>query len=494
MTPVPVPDLLPDPLPDLLPDLLPDPVPGAVPGAVGAEAEVEVEVEVDRGTWPDARFPGTSPLPLSNSTEPGHGTLSDARFPDPRLARRRVVVTGLGVVSCIGIGPVEFTAGLRAGRSGVAPITAFDTTGFAHSNGCPITEFDAADWVYHAPLPELGRAARFAAAAGRMAVLDSGLAPAKLRAARCQISVGTTDGEAHDLDRLAAASVSQQPVEPGARLSRLARRSSAARLSAAIAHELELANAEVVTIGTACSAGNYAIGNGLDAIRYGEADFALCGGADAICRKTFTGFYRLGTIAPDSCRPFDADRKGILTGEGAGVLLLESLDSALARGAKIYAEVLGYGLNCDAHHPVAPLGTSVAHCMALALDDAGVKPDEVDLISAHGTGTRANDATETRAIRDVFGPRPPRTVSLKSMLGHSMGAASALGAAACCLAITHGFIPPTINHRQTDPECGDIDCVPNAAVDAELGVVVNNGLAFGGNNAVVVLGKPEGLR
>lgn len=416
------------------------------------------------------------------------------------LDRRRVVVTGLGVVSCIGIGPVEFAAGLRSGRSGVAPITAFDTSGYAHSNGCPVTGFDPADWVYHAPLAELGRASRFAAAAARMALLDSGLAPAKLRAARCQISIGTTDGESHDLDRLAAASVSTTSVPhdesatPPSRLSQLARRSRAARLSAAVAQELELPDAEVVTIGTACSAGNYAIGNGLDAIRHGDADFAICGGADAICRKTFTSFYRLGTIAPDCCRPFDADRKGILTGEGAGVLLLESLDSALARGAGIYAEVLGYGLNCDAHHPVAPLDTSVARCMALALEDAGVKSAEVDLISAHGTGTKANDATETRAIREVFGPAPPRTISLKSMLGHSMGAASALGAAACCLALTHGFIPPTINHERTDPDCGDIDCVPNTAVDADLGVVVNNGLAFGGNNAVVVLGKPERLR
>jgi 3-oxoacyl-[acyl-carrier-protein] synthase II len=411
---------------------------------------------------------------------------------DAGPGRRRVVVTGLGVVSCIGIGPVEFAAGLRAGRSGVAPITAFDTTGYAHLNGCPVSGFDAADWVRHAPLPELGRASRFAAAAGRMAVLDAGLAPAKLRAARCQISIGTTDGESHDLDRLTAASVSG--VDPESRLSRLARRSSAARLSTAVAHELELTNAEVVTIGTACSAGNYAIGNGLDAIRCGEADFALCGGADAICRKTFTSFYRLGTIAPDCCRPFDADRKGILTGEGAGVLLLESLDSALARGAEIYAEVLGYGLNCDAHHPVAPLGTSVARCMALALDDAGVKAEEVDLISAHGTGTRANDATETQAIREVFGAAPPRTVSLKSMLGHSMGAASALGAAACCLALAHDFIPPTINHRRTGPDCAGIDCVPNTAVPAELGVVLNNGLAFGGNNAVIVLGRPERMR
>ncbi|MHA6761113.1 beta-ketoacyl-[acyl-carrier-protein] synthase family protein [Streptacidiphilus sp. PAMC 29251] len=404
-------------------------------------------------------------------------------------ARRRVVVTGLGAVSSIGIGQAEFSAGLRAGRSGVSPITAFDTTGYAHANGCQVLGFRPEEWIHRVPVADLGRAGRFSAAAGRMALEDSGLTEQDLRAVRCQISVGTTDGESFDLDRLTAAEVAGGPE---AMSPRLTRRIASTRLSVAVARELGLTDAEVLTVGTACSAGNYAIGNGLDAIRAGEADIALCGGADAVCRKTFTAFYRLGTIAPDCCRPFDADRQGILTGEGAGVLLLESLDSALARGARIYAEVLGYGLNCDASHPVAPNQASVARCMDLALADSGVKPEEVDLISAHGTGTKANDITESRAIRDVYGDRPPRTVSLKSMLGHTMGAASALGAIACSLAITHGFIPPTINHRSTDPECA-IDCVPNQAVAADLRIVQNNGLAFGGNNAVVVLGRHDQL-
>ncbi len=212
-----------------------------------------------------------------------------------------------------------------------------------------------------------------------------------------------------------------------------------------------------------------------------------------MCRKTFTGFYRLGTIAPEVCRPFDVNRQGILTGEGAGVLLLESLESALARNARIYAEVLGYGLNCDAYHPVAPNQDSVAQCMQLALDGAGVKPEDVDFVSAHGTGTKANDVTEARAIRQVFGDDTPRTVSIKSMLGHSMGAASALSSIACALAITEGFIPPTINHVETDPEC-NVDCVPNEAIEADLRVVQNNGLAFGGNNSVVIFGKYEAVR
>ena len=397
----------------------------------------------------------------------------------------RVVLTGLGVVSSIGTGVEEFDAGLRSGRSGAKPITVFDTEGFDRTNGCEVVGFEPRDWVRTLPVETLGRATQFSVAAARMAIGDAGLTLPDLRDRRGLISIGTTDGESYDLDRLVQTEVERGPehLDPVG-----AARIPASRLSAAIAQELGLVDVEAATIPTACAAGNYAIGYGLDAVRAGEVDFALCGGADAMCRKTFAGFYRVGTIAPDRCQPFDVDRKGILTGEGAGVLLLERLDSALARGARIYAEALGYGLNCDAYHPVAPNEDSVANAMRLALLDAGVKPHEVDLVSAHGTGTRANDVTEARAIRQVFGAEPPRTISIKSMLGHSMGAASALAAIACCLAIVNGYIPPTINHERTDPEC-DVDCVPNHAVRADLRVVQNNGLAFGGNNAVVILGR-----
>ncbi|MEU1455718.1 beta-ketoacyl-[acyl-carrier-protein] synthase family protein [Streptomyces avermitilis] len=403
---------------------------------------------------------------------------------------RRVVLTGLGVLSSIGTGVEEFTAGLRAGRSGAGPITVFDTAGFEYSTGCGLDAFDAAAWIRNLPVDSLGPASRFSVSAARMAVADAGLDLGSLRERPGVISIGTTDGESRDLDELV---VTELVHGPAAMDPRVARRLRAARLSSAVALELGLRDVEAVTIPTACAAGNYAIGYGYDAVRSGDADFALCGGADAMCRKTFAGFYRLGTIAPDRCRPFDVDRKGILTGEGAGVLVLEDLESALARGARIYAEVLGIGLNCDAYHQVAPDGSSVARVMALALENAGVKPHEVDLISAHGTGTKANDITESQAIRKVYGDRPPRTVSVKSMLGHTMGAASALAAIACALAITHRFIPPTINHHRTDPEC-PIDCVPNHAVEADLRIVQNNGLGFGGNNAVAVLGRYEESR
>ncbi|MFI1018837.1 beta-ketoacyl-[acyl-carrier-protein] synthase family protein [Streptomyces sp. NPDC020965] len=397
---------------------------------------------------------------------------------------RRVVITGLGAVTSIGIGLRPFLSGLRTGRSGVKPITSFDTTGYAYANGCEIEDFDPVDWIERVDPGELGRASQFSVAAARMAVTDAGMDEDELRSRRVLVSVGTTDGESHDLDDLMDSQLRSGPE----RLDPLvARRSSAGLLSSSVVRELALTDVQAVTIPTACAAGNYAIGSGFDAIRSGEVDIALSGGADAVCRKTFTGFYRLGTIAPEVCQPFDVDRKGILTGEGAGILFMESLESALARDARIYAEVLGYGLNCDAHHPVAPDRDSLAACIELAHRNAGVKPEDIDFISAHGTGTRANDVTEAGAIRQVF-PEPPPTVSIKSMLGHTMGAASALASAACALAITEGFIPPTINHRETDPECG-LDPVPNRARSADVRIVQNNALAFAGNNAVVILGR-----
>ncbi|SHG96007.1 beta-ketoacyl-[acyl-carrier-protein] synthase family protein [Streptoalloteichus hindustanus] len=407
---------------------------------------------------------------------------------------QRVVVTGVGVVSSVAQSVPEFVAALRAGRSGAGPVTLFDTTGFAHAPGCEVVGFDPRRWLGPAAVAGLGRAAQFSASAARMAVADAGLTAAGLLDRRVLVSVGTTDGGSYELDQLVAAEIAGGP---GAMPAALVRRVPAGALSVGVARELGLARAHAVTLGTACSAGNYAIGEGLDALRAGEADIALCGGADAMCRRNFTGFYRLGLIAPHSCQPFDVDRQGIVTGEGAGMLVLETEGSARRRGARIYAEVRGFGLTCDAHHQTTPHQDGVARCMRLALADAGVEPGEVDVISAHGTGTKANDRTESRAIHEVFGRRPPRTVGLKSMLGHTMGAASALAGIACVLAIRDQFIPPTINHHRTDPDCA-LDCVPNRAVSARVRIAQNNGLAFGGNNAVVVFGehqpeqRPEG--
>jgi 3-oxoacyl-[acyl-carrier-protein] synthase II len=402
----------------------------------------------------------------------------------PDSSGRRVVVTGLGVVSSIGMGSREFAESLRAGRSRVRPIEAFDTTGFEYSNACEVPDFDAGQWLRRLPGSEVGRASMFSAVAARMALDHSGLDPRDMEG-NGLIAVGTTDAESRDLDTLVAQELDGGPASmDGA----IARRVSPGMLSVSVARELGVHDVDITTVGTACSAGNYAIGTGFDAIRMGDVDIAVCGGADALCRKNFTLFYRLGTVTPDICRPFDTDRQGILTGEGAGIVVLESLESARARGATIYAEILGYALNCDAHHPVAPKGSSVARCLEMALENAGVKPGDVDFISAHGTGTKSNDVTESGAIRAVYGDSMPPVISVKSMLGHTMGAASALGFIASVLGIVESFIPPTINHSRTDPECG-VDCVPNDARSCPVEIVQNNGLAFGGNNASIIVAR-----
>jgi 3-oxoacyl-[acyl-carrier-protein] synthase II len=404
----------------------------------------------------------------------------------PPATRRRVAITGLGAVTSIGTGAAGFAEGLREGRSGVSPISAFDTRGFAHANGCEVRGFRPEQWIHRLDPASLGRASQFSVAAAAMALEDAGVDPAALAERPGLVSVGTTDGESQDLDHLTETCVRRGSLRiSGA----VARRIPASRLSTSVAREFDLRRVEAITIPTACAAGNYAIGYAFDALCAGEIEYALCGGADAMCRKTLAGFYRLGTIAPLICQPFDRNRQGILTGEGCGMLFLEPLEAALARGAHVYAEILGYGLSCDARHMVAPDGSSIAACMRRAHRHAGIEPAQVDMIAAHGTGTRANDVTESDAIREVFGAGAPPTVSIKSMIGHTMGAASALAAIACAVALDQGFIPPTINHRETDPECG-LDCVPNRMRRADVRVAQNNAFAFGGNNAIVVFGRP----
>jgi 3-oxoacyl-[acyl-carrier-protein] synthase II len=398
---------------------------------------------------------------------------------------RRVVITGVGPVASNGIGADAYAEALAAGRSRVAPIASFDTNGFAHTNGCEVGDFVPQQEIRRLDPADLGRASQFSVSASALAVRNAGIDTADLADLPGIICVGTTDGESQDLDRLTEVCVQAGPkAVPAAVVARV----PASWLSVTIAHELRLRRVETVTLPTACAAGNYAIGYAYDALRLGEAEYAICGGADAMCRKTFAGFYRLGTIAPQVCQPFDVDRQGILTGEGSGMLFLEPLETALARGAHIYAEILGYGMTCDATHPVAPDRSSIVACIRAAHRNAGVEPHEVDLISAHGTGTQANDLTEAAAIREVFSAGPPPTVALKSMIGHTMGAASALAAIGCALALDRGFIPPTINHVQTDPECA-LDCVPNHSRTASLRVVQNNAFAFGGNNAILILGR-----
>jgi 3-oxoacyl-[acyl-carrier-protein] synthase II len=238
----------------------------------------------------------------------------------------------------------------------------------------------------------------------------------------------------------------------------------------------------------ACGAGNYAIGYGYDLLRRGEADIAITGGAEGLSRVAFQGFQRLYAMAPEICSPFDKNRQGMLLGEGAGILILESLDKALERNAPIYAEVSGYGLSCDAFNMTIPNRVGIRKAMQKAIQNSGSTITDIDYISAHGTGTVQNDKEESGAIKEIFGEKRVPVSSIKSMLGHTMGAASALEAIACTLAIKDGMLPPTINFKTPDPDC-DIDCVPNQARPLSFKKALNNGFAFGGNNCCVVFSK-----
>ncbi|MCJ1678501.1 beta-ketoacyl-[acyl-carrier-protein] synthase family protein [Streptomyces sp. APSN-46.1] len=397
---------------------------------------------------------------------------------------RRIVITGMGPVSNIGTGIEEFSAALRLGKSGVGPIRSFDSTGFLRTVAGEVEDFRPESIVQRVVPEQWGRSSLFAAAAARLAATDAGI---DLSGDRTAVIMGTTSGEIVPIVDMAERWHHEGIGLPDPDL---ASRVPASRLALAAAQELG-ARGEVMTLGTACSAGNYALGYAYDLINAGEADAAVAGGADSVARFTHAGFHRLGALAEDCSHPFDRDRDGIITAEGGVALVLETLESARARGARVYAEILGHGMSCDAKHPVAPDADSIARCIRTAHERAGVTPDQIDYICAHGTGTKTNDLVESNAVRAVFGQNPPPMSSIKSMLGHAMGAASGFGAVACALSIHEGFLPPTTNHRNPDPELEGIDPVPNVSREAEVRVAQNNGFAFGGNNAIVLLGRVD---
>ncbi|MEU3056098.1 beta-ketoacyl-[acyl-carrier-protein] synthase family protein [Streptomyces griseus] len=402
----------------------------------------------------------------------------------PEQGRRRVVVTGLGAVSSLGHDARSVIDAIRSGQSGIGPIEQFDAQGFEHTLAGEVRGFDPARHLRNGDFGQWGRSAQFAAAAARMAVEDSAISPEFLSQERTVSCFGTTNGESQAMERLAVQWVAGEELDP-----RLVRQADPGRIATSVATELDLGG-EAVTFGTACAAGNYAIGYAYDLISGGEADAGLCGGADASNRATHAGFHRLGALAESVPRPFDADRDGIVTAEGGAALLLEPLDNAVARGARIYAEVLGHGMTCDAEHMTNPRTATIAECIRTAHERAGTTAESVDYICAHGTGTRANDTTEVEAVRAVFGDRIPPISSVKSMLGHTMGAAAAFGALISCAALHQGFLPPSATLRRQDPALGEgIDTVPGAGRTASPRIVQNHGFAFGGNNAVTLFGK-----
>jgi 3-oxoacyl-[acyl-carrier-protein] synthase II len=402
----------------------------------------------------------------------------------------RVVITGLGAISPLGTGAERLWAGLLAGESGIREIQAFDTQPYSVHRGGVVPEFDPLDYMSPEIAARAGQASRYAIAATRLALDDARLDLTAYAPDRVGVCLGTTSAEIAAIEE---ATVIAHKAGPEAVPATLWAQVPASQIPGFVAAAFGFSGPNTL-VPTACAAGNYALGFALDQIRSGRVDMMIAGGVDPFSQIAFTGFHKLASMAPDVPRPFSADREGMMVGEGAGVLVLETLDAARARGATIYAEVLGYGLSCDAHHMTAPHpeGRGAYDAMSRALAHAGVGASAVDYISAHGTGTPTNDKIETLAVQRLFGDRATQVPisSIKSMLGHTMGAASALEAIACVLAIRDGRLPPTANFRVPDPECA-VDCVPNVARQAPVAVALSNAYAFGGNNAVIVLSRVE---
>ncbi len=400
---------------------------------------------------------------------------------------RRVVITGLGVISSIGIGKDEFWKNLVAGKSGISEVSTFDTSKYDNHKGGEVKNFDPLKFITRKHIKNMGRASQFAVSASKLALEDARLSVSKIRKGKMGVIIGTTMADIQSLEQVDKHWMHKGEDDVWA--TTIVKYPGNA-LSDNIGYYFGMGGPNYV-IPTACAAANYSLGYAYDLIRTDRADIILAGGADPFSRITFTGFQRLFAMSPDKCQPFDKNRKGMMVGEGSGVLVLEELEHALNRKVPIYAEVLGYGLSCDAHHMTSPTVEGIALVIKKAIKNSGITPGEIDYICAHGTGTPANDKTECKAIKSVVDGKLNNIPisSIKSMLGHTMGAASAIESISTVLTIKNDIIPPTINHEETDPECKGIDCVPNIAKEKEVKIALNNSLAFGGNNACVGFGK-----
>lgn len=412
------------------------------------------------------------------------------------MEKRRVVITGMGTVNPIGNTVAESWEAVKAGKCGIAPITRYDTANQKVKLAGEVKNLDVDGLLGKRESKRMDPFTRFALIAADQAVADSGLDLEKEDLDRCGVLISSgiggfeTVGEAYERG-LARGFDSVSPFMIPMIISNMAAGHAAIRYGF---------RGMCSCVVTACAGGTNALGDAFRHIRDGYGEVMLCGGAEAaitpLAMGGFTSMKAL-TESQDPARasiPFDAQRSGFVMGEGAGVLMLEEYEHAKSRGAKIYAEVIGYGANCDAHHITAPApgGAGGAACMAQALDDAGIAPEEVDYINAHGTSTPMNDACETAAIHSTFGGHAQKLLvsSTKSMTGHLLGAAGAVEAIFTALALKEGFVPATIGYREADPAC-DLDIVPNEGRKADIRVALSNSLGFGGHNAAIVLRKWE---
>ena len=409
--------------------------------------------------------------------------------------RERVVITGIGPVTPIGIGVDAFWDSLREGRSGVRRVPALAEAGLKVQIAADIPEFDPTDFMDAKAARRMARFAQLAVAAGRLAVADAGLDLAQRDPERIATIVNTGGGGVTTIADQAAVLNERGPGRVSALFVPMMAGNMA---SCQVSIELGL-RGPVITSLAACASSVYAFIDGRQMLLGGEAELALAGGAESnVSPLGIAGLANMHALSrrndepTRASRPFDRDRDGFVFGEGAVVCILETLEQAQRRGARIYAEVLGGGRTADAFHITAPdpQGEGAARAMRAALRNSELEPEAIDYICAHGTGTALNDAIETRAIHDVFGAHARRLAvsSPKSMTGHLMGAAGALSAAAAALALYHGVLPPTINHEHADPDC-DLDYVPQRSRPAELRHALVNGFGFGGQNGVVALAR-----
>ena len=406
--------------------------------------------------------------------------------------QRRVVVTGLGLVTPLGIGVEETWSALVAGKSGIAPITRFDASNMNTKIAGEVKNFKPEDYVSRKDLRRMDIFTIYALAATRMAVENANLNIDGNNADRTGVVIGCGLGGLATIEKYHSILLEQGPrkISPFF-IPMLIANMAPGQISIAFG-----AKGPNVAIETACAAGTHAVGDAFKHIQRGAADVMITGGVEStITPLGISGFNAMRALstrneAPEKAsRPFDRDRDGFVMAEGSGILILEALEHALERGANILAEVTGYGLTGDAHHMSAPApeGEGMARCMQMALDDAGVAPEEVDYINAHGTSTDLNDSFETKAIKTVFGEYSYKVPvsSTKSMTGHLLGGAGGVESAIAVLTIKHDKIPPTINYENPDPEC-DLDYVPNVCREAEVRTVLTNSFGFGGTNAALL--------
>lgn len=408
---------------------------------------------------------------------------------------QHVVATGIGLVTPVGNDVPSTWAALLAGQSGAGLITQFDHTEFKTHFAAEVKDFDPTRYVDKQQARRMDRFLHFAVAAAQEALADARFDMAQQDPRRMGVVMGTGIGGVHvlleqyDIFRDRGPRRVSPFTVPG-----LMPNSAAAQISITIG-----ARGPNLAIATACAAGTHAVGEAAELIRRGAADVMIAGGSEAgIVPLSMAGFENMGALSSRNdepqraSRPFDAGRDGFLMGEGAGIVVLERLDRARSRGARIYGEIIGYGATADAYHITAPAedGAGAAECMRMALADAGLAPAAVDYINAHGTSTPLNDAGETRAIKMVFGEHAYRLAvsSTKSMTGHLMGAAGAIEAVFCLLVLRDQVLPPTINYETPDPLC-DLDYVPNRARPARVNVAASNSFGFGGHNGTLIFGR-----